>query len=99
MSEREARCMEQTANAARSELVTVLGMDSLAGRKLQREGGAGGVGRNVDLLGDGGDQVHLDAGFGGVPARLVLEVLRMEVGAELAVQAYEDVTIECRGCS
>ena len=42
-------------------------------------------------------QVHFDAALLGVPARLVLEVAQLEIAAELAIDAAEQVEIERAG--
>ena len=48
-------------------------MDGFAGSEVEGEGGAGGVFGDVDPLGVEGFEVHLDAGFGGVPEGYVAE--------------------------
>ena len=79
------------------EFVTVFGVDGFAGGEVEVEGGAGGVGGDVDALGGEGFEVHLDAGFGGVPDRLCGGSGEVEVCAEFAVEAGEDVEVEGGG--
>ena len=42
-------------------------------------------------------EVHLDAAEGGVVERLVTERAQVEIGAELAIDAREEVQVELRG--
>jgi len=53
----------------------------------------------VDALCGKGFEVHLDAGLGGIPASTVAEVFDVEVCAEVAVEAGEDVEVEGSGGS
>jgi hypothetical protein len=64
---------------------------------VEDQRGAGGVCGDADGLGAGGDEVHLDAGLGGVPDGLMGEAVQIEVGVELTVEADEDVAIEGSG--
>src|SRR5207244_12398263 len=42
-------------------------------------------------------QMHFDAAVRVIPARLVAEAGQVEIGTELAVDACEQIQIECRG--
>src|ERR1700733_2955933 len=79
------------------EFVAVFGVDGFAGGEVDGEGWAGRVRGDVDALGGQGFEVHLDARLGGVPDGFVAEVLDVEVGAEVAVEAGEDVEVEGGG--
>src|SRR5579871_6902967 len=79
------------------ELVAVFGVYGFAGGEVQGEGWASGVGGNVNALGSEGFQVHLDARFGGIPDGNVAEGICIEVGAEVAVEACEDIEVEGGG--
>ena len=87
---------EEGGYAGAGEFVTVFGVYGFAGGEVEVEGGGGGGGGDVDLLGGEGFEVHLDAGFGWVPTGSVAEVVEVEVCAEVAVEAGEDVEVE--GC-
>src|SRR5258708_33428701 len=69
------------------ELVAVLGVDGLAGGEVEGKVRSTTVCGDVDALRDERFEVHLDAGFGGVPDDLVAEGGGVEVGAEVAVEA------------
>src|SRR5690349_11118079 len=84
-------------NSRGSELVAVLGVDALSGYEVEGERWSGGVGRNVDFLGSARDEVHLDAGFFGVPEREVSECPRVEVGAQFTIEPNQHIAIE-GGC-
>ena len=79
------------------EFVTVFGVDGFAGSEVEGEGGSAGVFGDVDALGVERLEVHLDAGFGGVPEGDVAEGREVEVGSEVAVEAGEDVAVEGGG--
>ena len=59
--------------------------------EVEGEGWGSAVGGDGDGLVAEGFEVHLDTGLGGVPAGSVAEVFEVEVGAEVAVEAREDV--------
>ena len=77
--------------------MTVFGVDGLSRCEVKGEGRACGVGWNVDALGDEGFEVHFDAGLGGVPDGLVAKGGGVEVCAEVAIEASEDVEVEGGG--
>src|SRR6266851_395985 len=88
---------EEGFDGGGGELVAVLGVDGLAGGEVKGKFRATTVCGDVDALGDERFEVHLDAGFGGVPDDLVAEGGGVEVGAEVAVEAGEDVEVEGGG--
>ena len=81
----------QRLEAHHAVLVRTLGVDRLAAREAEAAAPHG------DALGVFADQVHLDALAPGVPACLVAERARREVGAELAVHACEQILVERGG--
>ena len=87
----EAGGGEEGGEAGFVELVAVFGVDGFALRK------ADGFAGEVDGLGVKAFEVHLDARGGGVPAGAVGEGVEVEVGAEFAVEAGEDVFVEGGG--
>src|SRR5689334_13035863 len=72
-------------------LITVLGMDGLAEAETDR------LAIHADLLSLQAGEVHLDAIAGAVVARMVLERGQIEIAAELAVDAGEQVEIKFGG--
>src|ERR1700730_17778722 len=90
---------QQSFNCSGREFVTVLGMNSFARVKVDGKGRAAGVCGNVDTLIRARFKMHLDAGFSGIPEHFVAEVLRVEVGAKVAVQARENIQVEGGGSS
>ena len=93
----EVCVFEESDEGGTGEFVTVFGVDGFTLSQVQGESGSGGVGGNVDGLGDEGFEVHLDAGGIGVPASDVAEAGEIEVGAEVAIEAGEDVAVEGGG--
>ena len=74
-------------------------MNGFAGSEVDRESSPGIGGGNLYSLRNQRLKVHLNAGRGSFPEHLVAEVLDVEVGAEVAIQAGEHVQIECGGGS
>src|SRR6266851_7233637 len=93
----EGGAVEEGFDGGGGELVAVLGVDGLAGGEVEGKFRATTVCGDVDALGDERFEVHLDAGFGGVPDDLVAEGGGVEVGAEVLVEAGEDVEVEGGG--
>lgn len=71
-------------------------MYCFTGFEREGEGRATTVGRDGYDLVDQRLEMHLDAGFSGVPASLMAKVGEGEVGVEVAVEAGENVEVE--GC-
>src|SRR6185369_15831921 len=79
------------AEAADRILVRILGVDRLARLELEA------VAPDAHALARERHEVHLDAAGRGIVEGVVLEALRVEVGAQLAVDAREEVQVERRG--
>src|SRR5208282_4789051 len=78
----------QRAEALKSVLVAVLGVNALAGAKLDDAPG------DMHLLARLADEMHLDATARGVVARPVAEACEVEVAVELSVDAREEIEVE-----
>ena len=90
--EPEPRPFEHEHEIAGRVLVRALGPDRFA--ILERDVQAGG--RDAHVLGPAADQVHLDAGFGRVPDRAVIEGGDVEGPAQLAIDSDQQVAVERR---
>src|SRR4029453_10917784 len=84
----EARGARQGAEVLQLVLVRALGVDRLAARE-----GEAAAGERDDLIA-AAHQVHLDPALAAVPERAVIEGGDVEVGAELAVDAVQQVAVE-----
>src|SRR5436853_105158 len=80
----------QAREAGKRELVGVLRVQGLA------RGEAEGAPRHMDRLVLQADEVHLDVALGGVPSGAMGEGLKIEVAAEFAVDALQQVQVERR---
>ena len=89
----KSRAGQQRLGLAGTVLVAVLGMDGFSRGEVDGEI----EGDDADLLRCAADKMHLDAGFGRVPEGAMGEGIRIEVRAELAIEAHQNVPIEGRG--
>src|SRR5262245_44013726 len=89
----EVRGAPQVVDLLERVLVGVLGVDHLAGRQrdLERER------VDAEALRALADQVHAYAPQGLVVDRAMIECIEVEVAAQLAIDAREDVLVEARG--
>src|SRR5690606_34933010 len=86
-----AGALRERPERANRVFVAVLGLDGLAARKLES------VPADRHLLRRAADEMHLDARAWGIEEGPVLEGIYVEIAAELAIDAGEEIEIEARG--
>lgn len=90
---------EEAGYSADGELITVFGVNCVARVEGEVEVWAGEVGGYADLLGGEGIEAHLHAGLVRVPEGAMVEARGVEICAEIAIEAVEDVAVEGGGHS
>ena len=75
------------------ELMRRLGPDRLAHIERYPASGAG----DIDNLPDLGTEVHLNPAIASAPARCMPELAQVEVAVQLAINACQQIQVECGG--
>ncbi len=69
-------------------------MDSFASGEVDGKCRPARVCRNMDALSGERFEMHLNAGCSGIPEHFVTKLLRVEIGAQVAVQTCKDIQVE-----